>query len=91
MSSEPDPKRYIGLAPRAPQGEVLLPDLISGHGPIELDIGFGRGRSLLERAQQEPESRIIGVEIKAKLAYQVSEKAKSRKLDNICVLCEDVR
>lgn len=70
----PPPIRYEEMAPTPPEGEVSLPALIEGTGPIELDVGFGRGRSFLERAAQTDEVRLIGVEIKAKWAYRVEQR-----------------
>ena len=54
---------YREQAPKAPEGQFSLETLIEGSGPIELDIGFGRGLSLLEQAAVSPASRIIGIEI----------------------------
>jgi len=54
------------MARHAPEGKVLLGSLIPGEGDLELEIGFGRGRFLIERAQAAPTSRVIGIEIKTK-------------------------
>ena len=69
----------------------LLEDLIEGSGPIELDIGFGRGLSLFERAAAAPESRLIGIEVKTKLAYKVNERLQKHELLNVAILCGDAR
>jgi tRNA (guanine-N7-)-methyltransferase len=82
---------YREQAPRAPEGRFSLERLIEGEGPIELDIGFGRGMSLFERAAVAPKSRIIGIEVKTKLAYKVAERAKKRGLGNVTILCGDAR
>ena len=84
-------RRYAELAPRAPDGPLCLDDLIPGDGPLELDVGFGRGLSLFERAQEAPDSRIIGIEIKSKWAYKVGQRARRRGLANVRVLCGDAR
>ena len=82
---------YREEAPRAPEGEFSLGSLVEGSGPIELDIGFGRGLSLFERAEAAPGSRIIGIEVKTKLAYQVDERLRKRQVQNVSVLCGDAR
>jgi tRNA (guanine-N7-)-methyltransferase len=82
---------YRDEAPRAPEGRFLFGDLIEGSGPIELDIGFGRGLSLFERAAAAPESRIIGIEVKTKLAYKVKERLQKHDLRNVTILCGDAR
>lgn len=90
--SDSDLRRlYRDYAPRAPEGRFSLQTLIEGTGPIELDIGFGRGLSLFERAAAAPESRIIGIEVKTKLAYKVAKRLTERDLRNVAVLCGDAR
>jgi tRNA G46 methylase TrmB len=90
--SDSDLRRlYREGAPRAPQGCFSLEDLIEGSGPLELDIGFGRGLSLFERASASPQSRIVGIEVKTKLAYKVSERLQKRDLRNVQILCGDAR
>ena len=83
--------RYRDEAPRAPEGRFSLEELIEGPGPIELDIGFGRGLSLFERAAASPESRIIGIEVKTKLAYKANERLQKHDLKNVAILCGDAR
>lgn len=84
--------RYDLMAPRPPEGEVDLESLWDGaKGPIELDIGFGRGASLFERAANAPGSRILGVEIKTKWAYKCDERRKRLGLNQIRVFSTDVR
>ena len=83
--------RYRDEAPRAPEGCFSLGELIEGSGPVELDIGFGRGLSLFERAAAEPESRIIGIEVKTKLACKVNERLQKHDLRNVAILCGDAR
>jgi tRNA (guanine-N7-)-methyltransferase len=82
---------YRDQAPRAPEGRFSLEDQIEGPGPIELDIGFGRGLSLFERAAASPGSRIVGIEVKTKLAYKVNQQLQKRDLRNVAILCGDAR
>ncbi len=87
-----DRKRlYREHAPRAPEGHFSLESVLEGTGPIELDIGFGRGLSLFERAAVAPESRILGIEVKTKLAYQIDERLRKREIPNVSVFCGDAR
>ncbi|MET0386297.1 MAG: tRNA (guanosine(46)-N7)-methyltransferase TrmB [Polyangiales bacterium] len=91
---EPDPRRYVELAPRPPEGPIdvrgLWPDQ-PADADLELEIGFGRGMFLLERAEAAPESRILGLEIKRKWAYLVSERAERLGLTNLRVYGADAR
>jgi len=69
---------------------VDLGALVGGDQPLELDIGFGRGRSLLVRARQG-KSRVIGLEIKAKWAHRVEQRRVREGLGNARALCADAR
>jgi tRNA (guanine-N7-)-methyltransferase len=90
--SDSDLRRlYREQAPRAPEGRFSLEDLIAGSGPLELDIGFGRGLSLFERIAAAPESRIIGIEVKTKLAYKAAERLEKRGIKKVKILCGDAR
>lgn len=84
-------RKYVELAPRPPDGPLCLDDLIPGDGPLELDVGFGRGLSLFQRAEEAPESRIIGIEIKSKWACKVDQQVRRRGLSKVRVLCGDAR
>ena len=90
--SDPDPRRlYRERAPRAPEGRFSLEEVLQGPGAIELDIGFGRGLSLFERAEASPQSRIIGIEVKAKLVYKVDQRLRKHGVTNAAVLQGDAR
>jgi tRNA (guanine-N7-)-methyltransferase len=89
--AEPDPRRYQQLAPSAPEGAISLTSLWSDPGEWELEIGFGRGMFLLERAHAAPGSRILGLEIKRKWAYLVGERAQRLGLSNVRVFGADAR
>ena len=90
--SDPDPRRlYREQAPRAPEGRFSLEEVLQGPGAIELDIGFGRGLSLFERAEASPQSRIIGIEVKAKLVYKVDQRLRKHGVTNAAVLQGDAR
>jgi len=86
-----DRVRYDLMAPRPPEGEVDLDATVPGEGPLELDVGFGRGSSIFTRAEASPESRILGVEIKSKWAYKVDERRKRRGLEGVRIWAWDVR
>ena len=87
----PPPVRYGPLARRPPEGAIDLGALVPGQGELELEIGFGRGAFLLGRARVAPASRIVGLEIKAKLAHQVEERRSRERLENAVALHGDAR
>jgi tRNA (guanine-N7-)-methyltransferase len=87
---EPSPYRYLTLAPRPPEGPIELMELWPERdGEIELEIGFGRGMFLLERACSAPHARLLGIEIKSKWAYLVAQRAAG--LPRVRVFAADAR
>ncbi len=66
----------------------LAPDqLLAGDGPLELEIGFGKGRFLLARAAEQPSVRLLGIEMASKYFRLVERRAERRGLDNVALLC----
>ncbi|MGE0787529.1 MAG: tRNA (guanosine(46)-N(7))-methyltransferase TrmB [Sandaracinaceae bacterium] len=90
MTETPPPIRYVERAPTLGDGPVHLPDAIEGDAPLELDIGFGRGRSFLERARQGA-TRVLGIEIKAKWATLVEARRARLGLANGRAVWGDAR
>ncbi len=91
LEEAPDPHRYRTLAPRPPEGPLDLDQLLPGQGEIELEIGFGHGLFLYERALARPDARLLGMEIKKKWSYLVAERCRQRGLDNVTVWGADAR
>lgn len=89
--SAPDPHRYRALAPRAPEGAIDLTTSLAGSGPVELEIGFGHGLFLYERAAARPDARLLGLEIKKKWATLVRERCARRGLSNVTIWSDDAR
>ncbi|MCS6798871.1 MAG: methyltransferase domain-containing protein [Myxococcota bacterium] len=83
---------YHLLAPRPPaEGAVDLDALVPGQGPLELDLGFGRGASLFARAAVAPDARILGIEVKPRLVVHTDRRLRAAGLDRVRVLCADAR
>jgi tRNA (guanine-N7-)-methyltransferase len=89
--AELDPHRYRALAPRPPEGPLDLAILLPGAGEIEVEIGFGHGLFLYERAVVRPNARILGIEIKKKWSHLVAERCRVRGLSNVTVWGADAR
>lgn len=79
---QPRPDHPYRDAARLPdQPEVRLDDVLgASDGPLELEIGPGRGAFLEERAAAAPSSRIVGLEIRLKYAKLVDDKLRARGL-----------
>lgn len=81
QTQAPTPKpRPYAHAPRLPEeGPIDLRTVVSGAW-LELEVGPGRGRFLLERAVAAPEAAIVGLEIRRKWATIVDERLGKRQL-----------
>jgi tRNA (guanine-N7-)-methyltransferase len=67
-----------------------LRTLFSGDGPIEIEVGFGRGAFLFERAAAAPGVCLFGIEVRRKWVERVAARAKRLELP-ICVTHGDAR
>ena len=61
-------------------------ELFGNDNPIHIEIGMGKGRFLLELAQQNPDINYIGIERVATVLYKAERKQQELKLDNIILL-----
>ncbi|MEM1034563.1 MAG: tRNA (guanine-N7)-methyltransferase [Myxococcota bacterium] len=79
--------------PRLPEGAAVdLTSLLPGEGPLELEIGPGRGAFIIERATERRDVRIFGLEIRRKYACLVDAKLSDLGLASRArVFCEDAR
>lgn len=63
--------------------------LVPGDGPLEIEIGFGKGRFLVRRATESPERRFLGVEIAHEYFQLAVHRVRRRKLRNAAAVCGD--
>jgi len=76
-----------------PLGELALPleldRLMPGPGAWEVELGFGKGRYLLQRAQAEPEGRFLGIEVASSYYRLARGRALKRGLGNLALMRGD--
>ncbi|RMH18107.1 MAG: tRNA (guanine-N7)-methyltransferase [Acidobacteria bacterium] len=63
-----------------------LDRLLPGDGPWQVEIGFGKGRFLLERALACPEQRFLGIEVASKYFRLLARRAARRGGRNLVAL-----
>jgi tRNA (guanine-N7-)-methyltransferase len=85
------PIRYGEFCRRAPEGTFNFDTLIPGEGPRELEVGFGHGRFLIERAHAAPGSRLFGIEIKSKWGHLVEQRRIAEGLNHVVAVAGDAR
>ena len=80
--------------PRLPEQEPLAPGALFPRAPTrcELEVGFGRGGFLLERAAVASEVALVGFEWRRKLVARVCDRVRRAGLgERVSVYCEDAR
>ena len=65
---------------------LALDDLTPSTGPWEVEIGFGKGRYLVGRAQNEPQRRFLGIEVARSYFHLATQRAARRSLSNLVLI-----
>lgn len=63
----------------------------SVRGALEVEIGAGAGGFALGYARAHPETLLVAMEIRKKLAAEIEAKAEAAALSNLIVLCADAK
>lgn len=58
-------------------------------GPIEIEVGMGKGRFIMELAANHPDINYIGIERYSSVLMRAIEKRSQMELDNIYFMCID--
>ena len=82
------PVRQLFASPALPTPHSSLHTPNSLPTP-HLEIGAGLGRFILARARNNPDTRIIGLEIESVRSARIDVKARKAGLDNIALVCAD--
>ncbi len=83
--------RTHALADARSQTLAALRADVASDRRLEIEIGFGRGDFLLDRAQRYPDRRFIGYEVKTKAARLCLQRAERSGLENVWISDDDVR
>ncbi len=66
-----------------PEDEASLASWLATDGPIELEIGSGKGLYLLNVSEQKPHARFVGLELAAKYAWEAQKKVEKLARTNL--------
>lgn len=84
------PVRLVGVQREWRLSELPNPidlDLLfASPGPLEIELGFGKGKFLASRATVEPGRRFLGIEIVSKYHRLLAERLQKRSLGNLVVI-----
>ena len=81
----------IEIAPGRIGGRLEFASLFGRAAPIEIEIGIGKGRFLLQQAEQRPDVDFLGLEWSLKHLRVAQERAAARRLSNVRLLRVDAR
>ena len=82
--------RY-GLSESREEGFIDAPAIFGRVAPLIVEIGFGRGESLLQMAALAPDKDFIGIEVYRTGLSQLITQANQAGLQNLRVFCGDAR
>jgi len=72
-------------------GRLSFPDLFGRAAPVEVEVGIGKGRFLLQQAEARPDVDFLGVEWSLKHLRVAKERAERRGLRNVRLYRADAR
>ena len=82
---------YLSVPSIEGERDIFPREMLHHSDNLELEIGFGRGRFIRDRAAVAGNIRILGIETKRKLVYLCAQKAEKLGLGNLTVLHGDAR
>jgi tRNA (guanine-N7-)-methyltransferase len=81
----------LEILPGGVGGPLDFRSLFGNEGPVELEIGVGKGRFLLEQAAARPEVNFLGIEWSLKYLRVAKERAQRLGLTNVRLFRADAR
>ncbi len=90
FTPDPDPAGWDPLLPSHGMPRPLdWGAVFGGEGPVEIEIGSGKGTFLVETAEANPDVRYVSVEWARAYAHHVRDRARRRELKNVRVVQAD--
>ncbi len=82
--------RLVDLPHVKPKVDACL-DFIAGSPPVLVEVGFDHGRRLHATARENPQWRIVGLEVRARRVEQARARAQRDGLSNVLVWRMDAK
>lgn len=80
---------YVIQAPQEEKGRWA--ERFGNGNPIEIEVGMGKGKFIMELAQSNPDKNYIGIERYSSVLLRGLEKREQLELTNIWFLCIDAK
>jgi tRNA (guanine-N7-)-methyltransferase len=90
-ASSEEARPAIEILPGQVEGPLSFPLLFGNARPVELEIGSGKGRFLLDQAAGRADANFLGLEWSLKYLRIARERAERRGLTNLRLLRADAR
>ena len=89
---DPEPDGFDPLLPdRGLPAPLDWPAIFGNDGPVEIEIGSGKGTFLVESALARPDTNFLSIEMAAAFAEHVRDRARRRELGNVRVVRGEAR
>lgn len=80
---------YVVGSPEEKKGRWS--EVFGNDNPIEIEVGMGKGRFIMELASRNPQINYIGIERYSTVLLKALQKREQMELPNICFMCVDAR
>lgn len=90
LPKPPTPK-YGEPQPQTAPEPVDFGALFGNNNPVEIEVGYGTGRFIIEYAAKHPDTNILGIEITRKMVDHVANKVHGAGLTNVRLIHTDGR
>lgn len=80
---------YVVQAPESHRGEFAR--LFGNDNPIEIEVGMGKGKFIMELAGKNPDVNYIGIERYSSVLLRALQKREEMELSNIYFMCIDAK
>lgn len=80
---------FVVQAPSEKKGKWK--DVFGNENPVEIEVGMGKGRFIMDMAALHPEINYVGIERYPSVLLRGLQKRAERELDNIYFMCVDAK
>ena len=86
-----DPAQAVEISADQLGSQVDWFGVFGSDGPVEIDVGCGRGMYIIDAASARPETLFLGIEVVPKPFYVACERVARRAMPNVRLLRADAR
>ncbi len=83
------PQVFESQAAALPPGPLEWTHLFGNDGPVEIEVGFGKGLFLLNESCRRPHTNFLGIEIERKYVMLTASRLARRCTANVRLACTD--